>query len=1195
MKNIFNNTYDSFSRYFISCLLIYFFSLNTSLAQFYFFDDAQANIELEFAKPKIELKAKSSFFNVLTIMNSSEHEQPIIINLAVPEAWNLIGDDVIHLKLGPLDTVKIPVRVALSKQVKGEIGYAVVATITDDEGNVIKSVQSFIHIPRESDLLIKPLSRTNYFDQKTGRASVNIKIENKGNSDEIVNMEMKTESGIIIPGEVKNIYAFGISLAPFTDTIVQTDVFLNSQDNLNKSSYGIELKAYYQDTAFSTSIWFKKLDNSYSSIIPEGKKPLIVEVSAQNLFSDFESNYASNIKGTVLFKKNRDLFYYYKNYSFKNMEDIYKYARLWVGFRNRKIEMKFGDFSENFGQTVHGRGISLKYKFNHHIVKLNAAKNPITPTIAYGTAYEYISRKNLNFGLSGSYKYNDLIKNRSTAGMFFTQFKLLRNQNFSTSLAVTEEYRYLTENEFTNLGFGYGFGYNANYNKVRTNFRIKYGDRKYAGALNGRMEIRGQVTFPVNNRASSYIHYIRNRYSPAIYVHDSLMPEYISDFEQTRLDYSFLWTPQLYVSLTPIFERQSSNSFLGLDINESFNTHYYSVKSSVRFKDANSFMTFSPSIRFGINRITQFSDFYKGENVKNKLNLKPYSSAIFAINLNTRNWGFYISYYYGPNSINQQFNYIYNKYFTKTIRIMPYYERFIYKDRIRIISRANYLSLIDVKSNRINFSNELNFYVLKSFSLSFLSTFAYQTTYDAQIDETYKYSSSYFEVRIKNAFGFPQPRLKYHDLSIIFFKDINGNRVKEDNEPGIKNVLVNFVRNEEIDDAESEYEYQGEFSNVELLSDQKGLISYQNIPEGTYQVEFHSLNGGNENFTAEANNLSIKINKEKTIFVPFFENNKIFGKVVMNRSKLSNLGIIDISNLKVTATDRNGRVTSTLTDKNGSFFLYVPDVDKYNVKINNIFYENFDLQQNNFEVQLNGYKQFELTYVFTEKRRRIRFSSEYEIDQDMESLGLEIVRRTNLKGSIRDATNQEVIKADIKIIDKDNNVVSATSSDVINGMYNLSFHAGEDYRIIVTADDYWFYLEKLYERQITTFQNIQKDVLMNRITIGQVIPLNKLLFDDSKADLISEATAELDRLLEVLKNNPSVRISIHGHADDLEVLEVGAEIATERAKMVAKYLIANGYSRIEYVGHGNTMPVAGNDNAEDRQKNRRVNVIVKNK
>ena len=78
-------------------------------------------------------------------------------------------------------------------------------------------------------------------------------------------------------------------------------------------------------------------------------------------------------------------------------------------------------------------------------------------------------------------------------------------------------------------------------------------------------------------------------------------------------------------------------------------------------------------------------------------------------------------------------------------------------------------------------------------------------------------------------------------------------------------------------------------------------------------------------------------------------------------------------------------------------------------------------------------------------------------------------------------------------------------------------------------------------------------------------------------------------------DNPTVRITIHGHADDLEVLETDEDIADERAKMVARYLVANGYSSAEYKGHANTNPISTNDTEEERRKNRRVEIIVKSK
>jgi len=116
------------------------------------------------------------------------------------------------------------------------------------------------------------------------------------------------------------------------------------------------------------------------------------------------------------------------------------------------------------------------------------------------------------------------------------------------------------------------------------------------------------------------------------------------------------------------------------------------------------------------------------------------------------------------------------------------------------------------------------------------------------------------------------------------------------------------------------------------------------------------------------------------------------------------------------------------------------------------------------------------------------------------------------------------------------------------------------------------------------------------ITVGSLIPFNNLIFNYLDSDLSSQATAELDRLIDVLQKNPTVRVTIHGNADDLEVLEQqDVDISQERAKMVAKYLVANGYSRIEYVGHQNTKPVADNDTDEGRQKNRRVEIIVKSK
>jgi outer membrane protein OmpA-like peptidoglycan-associated protein len=335
--------------------------------------------------------------------------------------------------------------------------------------------------------------------------------------------------------------------------------------------------------------------------------------------------------------------------------------------------------------------------------------------------------------------------------------------------------------------------------------------------------------------------------------------------------------------------------------------------------------------------------------------------------------------------------------------------------------------------------------------------------------------------------------------------------------------------------------------------------------------------------------------KNETLYIPFFENNKIFGRALLNRSKLSNLGSIDVSNIKVTAEDSYGKKYSALTDAAGNFSIYVPSVDKYKVNINNIFFENFELEQNNYEVQLNGYRQFEVNFIFNEKKRKINFAADYDYGSRLDRPGVEIVRRTNLSGTIKDATTLQPIVAKVRVVDGQGREITSANSSTKTGIFTLSFVAGDDYTVEVNADEYWFYAEKLYSQQIVTFSNLKKEILLKAITVGALIPMNTLNFNDGSFEILPTTFPELERLMKVLKKNPSVQIDVHGHADDMEIQDAQTDLALERAKMVAKYLIANGYNRVKYSGHANTKPIADNETVEGRKVNRRVEIVVTGK
>ncbi len=84
----------------------------------------------------------------------------------------------------------------------------------------------------------------------------------------------------------------------------------------------------------------------------------------------------------------------------------------------------------------------------------------------------------------------------------------------------------------------------------------------------------------------------------------------------------------------------------------------------------------------------------------------------------------------------------------------------------------------------------------------------------------------------------------------------------------------------------------------------------------------------------------------------------------------------------------------------------------------------------------------------------------------------------------------------------------------------------------------------------------------------------------------------LDRVAEILRDNPSLRIEIQGHTDNIGSHEYNVMLSKRRAQAVADYLAAHGISpdRMTVEGFGETRPVASNDTEDGRARNRRVQI-----
>ena len=96
---------------------------------------------------------------------------------------------------------------------------------------------------------------------------------------------------------------------------------------------------------------------------------------------------------------------------------------------------------------------------------------------------------------------------------------------------------------------------------------------------------------------------------------------------------------------------------------------------------------------------------------------------------------------------------------------------------------------------------------------------------------------------------------------------------------------------------------------------------------------------------------------------------------------------------------------------------------------------------------------------------------------------------------------------------------------------------------------------------------------------------------DSKA-LSGDDMKQLDALAKEIKAVGNCQVTVIGHADNTGTSEANEAVSKKRAKLVADYLKGKGVSNITTTGESYNHPVAGNDTAAGRAKNRRVEVYV---
>jgi outer membrane protein OmpA-like peptidoglycan-associated protein len=202
---------------------------------------------------------------------------------------------------------------------------------------------------------------------------------------------------------------------------------------------------------------------------------------------------------------------------------------------------------------------------------------------------------------------------------------------------------------------------------------------------------------------------------------------------------------------------------------------------------------------------------------------------------------------------------------------------------------------------------------------------------------------------------------------------------------------------------------------------------------------------------------------------------------------------------------------------------------------------------------------------------------------------------TYVKGIIKDAVSKQPLEAAVEIIDLEKDLpVYQDYSSVTAGDFLATLTSGKNYGLNISKNGYLFYSDNfsLVGHQAKNPFNIA--VFLEPIAVGSKVVLKNIFFDTNRFDLQPESMAELKKLIDFLAINPTVKIEISGHTDDVGNDQINQALSENRAKSVYQYLVNHGVTagRLVFKGYGKTQPIVPNANDESRAQNRRTEFKV---
>jgi len=190
---------------------------------------------------------------------------------------------------------------------------------------------------------------------------------------------------------------------------------------------------------------------------------------------------------------------------------------------------------------------------------------------------------------------------------------------------------------------------------------------------------------------------------------------------------------------------------------------------------------------------------------------------------------------------------------------------------------------------------------------------------------------------------------------------------------------------------------------------------------------------------------------------------------------------------------------------------------------------------------------------------------------------------------VSDSETNEGVAAEIIITNLNREeVIIFKADDVKNGKVKAVLREGDKYEFTVRGAQGYSFHNQVVDLNEEDTGTIKAELVSLKAETS--IRLNNINFSSNSADLSSEAFPELNRVIQLIFDNPAIVIEISAHTDNVGSARFNKVLSERRAQSVVAYLLENGVpqDRIVAKGYGLSNPMVPNNSDENRALNRRV-------